>query len=358
MMQRNIKNKKPNTVKRVLGIILLFFISFSLLSMIAASLVFNAVFQRREDDPYELKMQYSVKDEAAYPRESISFLSGGQTIRGNIYSADNPSGIVIMVNGFQATGSSHLAEIFYFVDDGWAVLSFDGTGVGNSDGESVVGLEQGRRDVLAAIDYVAGSPRWSGMPIFLYGHSAGGYAVSTLCDDSRVCAAVSISGFDSPRSMMKLYGEEYVGVLADISYPFLCAYDKLLFGRDGGVSAHTHIENAKCPVLIVQGTADEVVPFEQSIYYSCLPEYNSNVQLALIEETYRNRHSTAWLTADAARDFLQLQRQQELAESAEPTSNTIQTLQENAVHSDEVLRQVDVDFLQSVSLFFRQALYK
>ncbi len=356
MTHKNRKQSRALTAKRVFCIVLAVMVALSLLSMMASVIVFRAVFQRRDGGPYELKMAYSDSDAAKHPRQSVEFRSGDRTLRGNIYGMDNHSGIIILVNGFHATTDNHLAEAFFFADAGWTVFTFDGTGTGRSDGTSVIGLEQSGKDVRAAIDYISGDAQLSDRPIFLYGHSAGGYAVSTLCDDDRVRATVCISGFNSPCEIMEHFSRKYVGFLAEVSYPFLLAYDKLLFGASGNVSAREHILSADRPVLIVQGTDDEIVPLELSIYTACRSDRSSNIELALISDEYRNRHSTIWLTADAAKELAQLQSHVESIETDGISEEEEEQLAENAALSDEIFRRVDTEFLEYVSAFFTRAL--
>ena len=68
--------------------------------------------------------------------------------------------------------------------------------------------------------------------MYLYGHSLGGYAVAAALDEADVKAAVCLSGFNSPVQTMHGKAKEYVGVLADIEYPFLCLQNRFVFGDD------------------------------------------------------------------------------------------------------------------------------
>lgn len=351
--------KKSGRTKRVLTIGTVTVVSLVVLSMVSSVIVFNAVFQRRDRNPYDLTMRYTPEDAAAYPRRSISFMSGENELKGYIYGEQNGKGLIIIANGFNAWAESHLGEVFYFVDAGWRVFTFEGTGVGESEGDSVVGLEQMRLDVLAVMDYVGADEELSNLPLFLYGHSAGGYAAASLCNDERVCAAVSISGFDSPVETMRFYAAKYVGVLADIEYPFLQLYDRYLFGGDSRINASSVLESAEHPVMIVQGSEDEIIPYELSIYAACRDGNNPNVRCVLIDDEYRGQHSTVWLDADAAKEFLELDgyKNDMLAQYGDELPDDVrETLESNKEKSDAILKNVDEAFLAGVSDFFADAM--
>lgn len=353
--------KKSSITKKVLTMGTITVVSLVVLSMVSSAVVFNAVFQRRSESPYELTMRYSSDDAEKYPRTRISFVSGDKLLKGYIYGEQNQKGIIIIANGFNAGVSTHLAEAFYFVDAGWRVLTFDGTGVGDSEGDSVVGLEQMRLDVLAAMDYIKADDNLSSLPIMLYGHSAGGYAAASLCNDERVSAVVSISGFDSPMDTMRFYAAKYVGVLAEIEYPFIQLYDRYLFGENGRIRAGSQLAEAKHPVMIVQGSADETIPYELSIYAACENEKYGNVRCVLIDEEYRNHHSTIWLNAPSAKEFLEIDSYKDemlYTYGDELPEDVRKTLVTNAAEADALLKDVNEDFLGEVSRFFSEAINK
>lgn len=328
----------------VIGVML-----FSVLSMVASVMIFQGVFARREDDAYALKMAYTPGDEARYPRQGVEFTSGENRLQGYLYEGGED--LVILINGFRADQTSHLGEVFYLLDAGFSVLTYDGTGVGESQGDSIVGLEQHRLDGAAALDFATEFGAYE--HIFLYGHSAGGYGAAALAGDPRVTAAVVIAGFNDPMEMMMYYAENYVGALAYVGSPFLTVYDRILFGDEGGVTAREQLEATEHPVLVVQGAGDQVVPMEMSIYQQCgdLP----NVRRVLVDTPCRDQHSTLWLTQDAAEEFLE---QRELEESVDYDSLTgaqQQLLETHAAGANALLRNVDGAFLEMVSGFLKAA---
>ncbi|MDO4815112.1 MAG: alpha/beta fold hydrolase [Bacillota bacterium] len=351
--------KKSSITKKVLTMGTVTVVSLVVLSVVSSAVIFNAVFQRRTVSPYELIMSYSDSEAENYPRRQLSFMSGEKLLKGYVYGEQNQKGIIIIANGFNAGASGHLGEVFYFADKGWTVLAFDGTGVGDSQGDSVVGLEQMRLDVLAAMDYIKTDEALCELPVFLYGHSAGGYAAATLCNDERVSAVVSISGFDSPLDTMRFYAAKYVGVFADVEYPFIQLYDRYRFGENGGIRATEQLSESKHPVMIVQGSEDETIPYELSIYAACEDENYDNVRCVLVDEEYRNHHSTIWLKAASAEKLLEIKSyKDEMLDTYghELPDEVEEALIANAAAADGLLKDVNEDFLGEVSRFFEETI--
>ena len=203
------KNKKVHiTLKRVIGIFLLIIIAFSALSMAGSVVIFGVLFHRVDSLDRYVEITYALA-KSNCKREQISFDSGGNRLSGYLYSANDPKGLVIIAPGMNSNSDSHLAEIMFFADNGYRVLAYDATGVCQSEGDSTVGLQQSKRDLLAAIDYAKNDPQTKALPVYLYGHSLGGYAVAAALDEADVRAAVCLSGFNSPVQTMHGKAKEY-----------------------------------------------------------------------------------------------------------------------------------------------------
>lgn len=290
---------RQHHLKRVLVGIMIFLLTFSILSMIASAVIFHALFGRVEDDPETMELQISDMDSRQYPFREISFPSGENLLHGYLCGTDNKNGLIILISGAGGGAQSHLAEMMYFVDHGWAVLSYDGTGVRSSEGAGTRGLSQAKRDVLAAIDF-ASQTEVAGLPVILYGHSLGGYAAAAALDCSEISGAVTISAFNSPNETMHYFAKQYIGALADVGYPFMCLQNYLTFGKDADTAALDCINAADKPVMIVYGTQDTVIPEDLSIFSHREQITNSHAVFLSVTEDGRSEHSTAWLTSDAA----------------------------------------------------------
>lgn len=291
--------KRHKALKRALVIFLVTLLSFAVFSVAASAFVFEMLFARRDVQSTAL-LTYADVNAESYPRKRIDFYSGGTRLCGYLYGdeLEGRRGTVLIVGGVQSTADRYLSTAMFFVDNGWCVFCYSGTGVGESEGDSLIGLSQSRFDLAAAIDRIASEPRLSSLPIVLYGHSVGGYAALTTA--SEAAAVVSIGAFDTPSRTMLYYAKQYVGVLADIEYPFMCLHNRFLFGEEANLSAVDAVNATDTPVLIIEGSEDTVVPKAISVGSRFSEITNPNASYIEVTDELRNGHSNVWLSADAS----------------------------------------------------------
>lgn len=328
---------------------------FSLISMAASTLVYRIMFARRELPPDTLEWRYSDIDNQKYPRTPLTFQSGENMLQGYFYGSGSEKGIIIVVHGMGGGSDSHLSETIDFVDRGWAVFSFSGTGSRESEGKSLVGFSQMNQDLSSAIDLI--SSLYPDSPIYLYGHSMGAYACATVLDDCpQVKAAVLIAGFNQPVETMYYHAQLRLGPVVALEYPFLVLHNKLVFGSCANESALSAINSGTTPVLIVQGSGDDIVTDDISIYGKRDEIVNPNVSYFLEDAPFRDRHSTVWRSQEAAEYYLD--KVEELntlhREYGDPLSD--ETLEDFLLGLDRYkLCELDTQFMDYVSLFFEEA---
>ena len=332
MKQQLSKSKKR--IRRVSAILIATVLSYVILSMAGSAVAFQLIFPRTAT-VHAFELTYDDVDSSRYPREEIAFPSGENLLRGVLYlPRGEPEGLVLVLGGMNSCLDRHLPEICYFVDCGFAAVALDNTGVGRSDGANTVGIAQARLDAAAAIEYIERQQRLRSLPLMLYGHSLGGYAAATVLEDEKdICAAVCVAGFDSPNGNMHYNAKKYVGVLADVQYPFMALQNRFLFGDKSDTSAVSAINASDKPVMIVGSDSDEIVPAQISILSRAGEITNPHAVCVEIKEQYRGAHSAAWLSADAAKY---------LAETENPTDKR----RANAL---------DEGFMQRVVAFYRSA---
>ena len=322
-------------MRRALCILLGALILYCALSMLATAVVFRVIFARSDGlSP----LQYTYAElQPDCERTRFSFPSGRNTLSGWRYDADDPKGLIVIVNGIGDGADAHLPEIVAFVHAGWSAATWDATGVGDSEGRGVIGLQQIREDLAAFLDYRKQSDAWDGLPVVLYGHSAGAYAAATeLSAHPEIKAAVCISGFDRPVAHMYAHAKTRVGFLADLEYPFLYLECAFLFGKNADDSARAAIDAVTTPVLIVGGDSDDLVPYENSLIRDPEAYANPNVRCIEITSAYRNEHSTPWLSVGAARYRAELS-------DGDPIDKAL-------------ANELDPEFIETVLHFFEAAL--
>lgn len=226
-------------------------------------------FGRVEQKKYSEYMRWG--DFEDFPRETVTFPSGSETLTGYIYGKDNTSqGLVIISHGLSKESEKYIGETKYFVDNGFMVFAFDNTGSGVSTGESCVGLAQSMIDLDNALKYVENNPVFDGLPICLYGHSWGGYATTAVLNyDHDIAAVVSLAGFNDCMEQMTYVGEKLVGPLVYVEYPFLWLTMRVAFGEKMDYTAADGINRANdTAVMIVQGDKDNFVAYDGPCIYA------------------------------------------------------------------------------------------
>ena len=299
-MERNKSSGRGRILLKVSRAFAVLLLSFFILSCLAAALVPAIVFRRSDAIPPTERV-YGAQDAAAYPRRAVEFPSGGAALRGWLYGGGDDAALIIVVGGFGSGADTHLPEIEYFVDAGFAVLCYDGTGVRSSGGRGTRGLAQARLDLEAVLGFAEADPELSKLPILLYGHSAGGWAAASALDEHpEIAGAVCISAFDSPDGLMLSRSRDYVGVLADIEYPMLRLWSALRFGRLGEESASEAALSSGVPLFAAQGADDIGVPLADSLYSRLAASPGCRAELLLVMGGSRSEHSSLWLTEEAA----------------------------------------------------------
>ena len=191
------------------------------------------------------------------------FYSGENRLTAYIFGEDNSKGLVVISHGIGGGASHFSREIAYFVDKGWRVFTFDKTGSYHSEGRGPRGLPQSALDLNAALEYIA-AQSWE-LPIVLYGHSWGGYAVAAVLNfDHDICAVVSLAGFAEPNSMLFEAVRPIAGPVGYLIHPILLAHQRLHFGQYADLSAIEGINRSGIPVMIIHGVDDTIVTYHRA----------------------------------------------------------------------------------------------
>ena len=89
------------------------------------------------------------------------------------------------------------------------------------------------------------------------GHSWGSYAATTILNiKNNIKGVVSLSGANSAEEVVLDKAQKYVGILADMSSPFVYSYQESLFSKFAKYSSVNGLNNSKTSCLIVQGNND------------------------------------------------------------------------------------------------------
>lgn len=296
------KISKGKLIKRIIIIsVCALVIIFCLASFFGVMYVYKDFFGRADIPEFTASLRYEdVKDK--YSRENVEFDSDGNTLTGHIYGTpETAKALVVISHGLGGYSESYLSETLYFVDNGYAVFGYDNTGSGESEGEGVMGMAQSRIDLDAALSFVESNEKLNKLPVLLYGHSWGGYAVtSILSSDHKITASVSVAGYNTPMEIIFEFAEEMMPVpIAYLEYPFLWLNNKLIFGENANLSAVSSINSSDTPVMIIHGKTDETVEYNGASIISHKDEItNPNVKYKIIDGKYSG-HNSLYMTREA-----------------------------------------------------------
>ena len=197
------------------------------------------------------------------PGERVSIPYDGNTLFGHLRK---PNGIekppvVILIMGLDSAKEEMFNNEALFLDRGMATLTFDGPGQGEAEYDLVICPEY-EKPVQAVIDYIKTQDELDASRIGLWGVSMGGYyapRAAAFCDNLKGCIALS-----GPFNLA-------------LCYDSLPALTRSCFDyRSGGldnksirkIASRMSLEHVagqiKCPLFIVSGKLDRVIPSEHA----------------------------------------------------------------------------------------------
>ncbi len=177
--------------------------------------------------------------------EEVTFPSaeGGSVNALHFQLDSNAHGVVLYLHGNGGNLQSYLKRRNAFLERGWEFFIFDYRGYGKSTGPlSEKGVDA---DAEAAWNYL--HERYGAHEIVIYGQSLGsGFAVR-------------LAAKHTPR---QLYLETPYTSLADVGahdYPWLPVRWLINYPSE----SLAHVGKVKCPVIVMHGTEDKTIPYEQ-----------------------------------------------------------------------------------------------
>lgn len=206
---------------------------------------------------------------------------------GAVWNEQGEKGIIIFAHGMGNTAAWYLPEILAFAGMEYEVFAFEYHGYGAAG--DFCGFPRAAADVEMAIDYISDGKR----PIFLVGHSMGGYAVCVAAGRTHkpVAGVVAYAPFDRP--------DEVIAETAKrMRHPRLTAWaantaQLIAFGAGSRRGAADSLNRADVPTLVMQGSSDaEVTPDSCSLYAHRERVRTPKVTFRLVDADGSNGHMT------------------------------------------------------------------
>lgn len=167
---------------------------------------------------------------------------------------------VILAGGADGWREEYLPITLNFLERGFAVLNVDAPGQGAARlfhrTAMPVDVE---KFYSAAVDFLLKTPHIHPQQLFMVGHSVGGYlALRTAAADRRLAACAALG---APFELLSIFDASPPA--RRINFSLLCGTRELDQGRE--ILRHFTLEGLlkkiSCPVLIIHGMKDSVVPF-------------------------------------------------------------------------------------------------
>lgn len=288
-------------MKKILILILCICLVFSILCPIVIAIIHGVVMGRCDYDAYKSDRYLTYDDvKNEYPRKKIQFESGENTLCAYLYGEENDKGIIVVAPGHTDANDIKLYEIRYFVDAGYKVICFDYTGCYTSEGKAFGAYTQAVYDLDALLDYMEDHKESEEIPVYLFGHSLGGYAVAAVLGmDHNIKAVVSASGFDTAQEQWQYSISKYTGFAYPVIKPFNSLFINIEYGSDKDLSAVNGINSTDIPVLVISAEEDSFYGGASPIYNRRDEITNPNCTFILMDKENHNGHYDYFLTDEA-----------------------------------------------------------
>ena len=293
------------------------------------------------------------------PRRNVSFYSGKNRLQGYIFGEENTKGLIVFAHGINSGHESYIQEILWMVDHGWRVFAYDATGSCTSEGRGTTGLIQSALDLHSALTYVESDEMLKHLPVFLMGHSWGGYAVAAgLYFDHDVKASASIAGYSDGIQMMMRFGVATMGKAVALLRPFAYFAHLCLFGKYATLTAVDGINRSNIPVMLVHGTGDELVRYDITGIVAHKDEItNPNVTIYSMSDSGQDGHMSIFHNANSVEEIARFNARME--ELKEKYGEDIPTEERQRILDDTDLDLYNLPnekMLSDINAFFEKAL--
>jgi len=209
------------------------------------------------------------------PFESLTIRTADDVrLAGWLVIPPSPRGIVVVQHGYGTCRADPLQLTALVVRGGYAAVSVDFRGHGESGGTCSFGKQE-RLDVRAAIDAALAHPRLHGLPVAYLGISLGGaIGILTAAEEPRIQALISDSSYAWLAPMVGRYQRVAYG-LPEVPWGWITAAC-LAVGLGTTLSALDPVRavgRVRCPILIIHGEEDMSIPVShaQALYQAARP---------------------------------------------------------------------------------------
>ena len=244
------------------------------LSLIAVDHVFHKTFNRRGDGSNSITYAHP----SDYPELNIrhGYISSRKDLRlsYNVYKKDGVKikASLLVIHGIGFGHYYLLPMIRKFCEDGYLVIAYDQFGSGASEGKEIETMSVALKDIPYVLNFIKSDEELSKYPLYVFGHSWGGYAAFSSPRYSKdIKKVVSISGF---------YNE---GVFAHQVSFLVKLRNFFIVGNDAFFDNRKAVKHTDAKMYYLQGENDLVInPRFAGEKYAKLAEKCPNLKVELL----------------------------------------------------------------------------
>ena len=216
-------------------------------------------------------LKYYTAEDFNLNTQPVTIQDNGAVLGGYIYtcaSVQDNGKLIVFCHGMGPGHIAYTTEIAYFCKRGFTVLAVDNYGCNLSGGKSIRGMYSGALSTIRAIDFARSDEGLKNKPLYLVGHSWGGYSALCASAERKVEKVVAISAPSSPSNVVWHYLTNMMPkpFAALIAYFVTITYC-LKFKGKGNTNAAKRASVNGSPTLLIQGDKDYVVDKSVAAYY-------------------------------------------------------------------------------------------
>ena len=295
-----VTEKKKGKFKKIILVIVVAALVIFVAIFFVARIVTRNAYPRVDRPEFSYQWFYDHYEDEL-PRRQVTIQSGENKLAGFIYGEENDKALVVFSHGSGAYHEYYMKEIVWFVQHGYRVFAADYTGSGSSEGEQTGGLCKTPIDLDVILTYIEQDESLNKLPKVLIGHSWGAYGVTAVLNyDHDIKAVVSLAAYNEPaKQLADILGRTASPALYGLE-PFFRLNNIVDYGKYGTLTAVDGINHSGVPVLIVQGTGDQMISYDRCALTAYRDKItNPNVEWLIITEEGHNDHGSFLMTREA-----------------------------------------------------------